>query len=150
VDGEVRTAEAEAKDFLRELLADGPVPVEEVFEEARSVRIAEKTLRRAKSSLGVDSEREGNIGKRGGGRWLWVLPTNGHLNGRIDDADTKDAVSEVAGALQQLFDHNPERREYASEQLAMELYYSDYLDQEPSYETVTAAMKMLDSVSSRA
>jgi hypothetical protein len=76
--------------------------------------------------------------------------SNGHLNGRIDDADTKDAVSEVAGALQQLFDHNPERREYASEQLAMELYYSDYLDQEPSYETVTAAMKMLDSVSSRA
>lgn len=193
-DGEVRTAETEAKNFLRELLADGPVPVEEVFEEARSARIAEKTLRRAKTTLGVVSEREGKPGKRGGGRWLWALPgikvakpdgwpskpveasdypmesayasqelaphlggqhvdvqsLDGHLNGRVDSGTDEDTASEVVGALQHLFDHNPEARKHGPDRLAMELYYSDYLDQEPSPETVTAAMKTLDRMSSRA
>jgi len=192
-DGEVRTAETEAKDFLRELLAAGPVPVEEVFEEARSAHIAEKTLRRAKTALSVTSEREGETGKRGGGRWLWALPgikvakpdgwppkpveasdhlaesayasqelashldgqhldgqsPNGHLNGRADSG-TEGMASEVAGALQHLFDHNPEMRGHAPDRLAMELYYSNYLDQKPSSETVVDAMKMLDSMRSRA
>ncbi len=191
-DGGVRTAEAEAKGFLRELLADGPVPVEEVFEEARLARIAEKTLRRAKTALGVVSEREGKPGKQGGGRWLWALPgvkvakpdgwpskqaeasdypmenayasqelaphldgqhldgqsPNGHLNGRADIGDGS-AASEVARALQHLFDHNPKTREHAPDRLAMELYYSDYLDQEPSPQTVAEARKMLDRMSSR-
>ena len=61
-----------------------------------------------------------------------------------------DAASDVAGALQQLFDHNPETREHTPDRLAMELHYLDYLDQEPSPETVADAMRMLDRMSSRA
>jgi hypothetical protein len=75
--------------------------------------------------------------------------SNGHLNGRACIC-IGDAASDVAGALQQLFDHNPETRGHAPDRLAMELYYSDYLDQEPSPETVAEVMKMLDRMSSRA
>jgi hypothetical protein len=50
------------------------VPTEEVFGEAKTARISEKTLRRAKDAMGVVSVRKGEPGKRGGGRWFWALP----------------------------------------------------------------------------
>jgi len=74
VEGGGHTAEVEAQGFLRELLDTGPVPTEEVFGEAKTARISEKTLRRAKDSMGVLSVRQGEPGKRGGGRWFWALP----------------------------------------------------------------------------
>ena len=74
MDGGGRTAEVEAQGFLRELLDTGPVPTEEVFGEAKTARISEKTLRRAKDAMGVVSVRKGEPGKRGGGRWFWALP----------------------------------------------------------------------------
>lgn len=73
-DEEGRSAQSEARDFLKELLEAGPVPSDEVTKEARAAGIADSTLRRAKSSLGVKAEREGEPGKRGGGRWVWTLP----------------------------------------------------------------------------
>ena len=84
-----------------------------------------------------------------GGQPLDGQSPNGHLNGRADNG-TEDTASDVVGALQQLFAHNPQTREHAPDRLAMELYYSDYLDQEPSSEVVAAAMKVLDRWSGRA
>ena len=57
------------------LLADGPIPSDEIFKAAKAVRISESTLRRAKKRLHVDAERKNSPGgKRGDGKWVWKLP----------------------------------------------------------------------------
>jgi hypothetical protein len=62
---------AEAKEFLRDALAEGERPAEDVLSEAQGARIARSTLHRARERLGVRVRREG-FGP--GGRWLWSLP----------------------------------------------------------------------------
>lgn len=74
VDDEERDALTEAQAFLGEVLAGGPVPAKEVQEEAQAAGIAKRTLDRARKALGVESIRKGEVGKRGGGTWLWSLP----------------------------------------------------------------------------
>ena len=64
-----RTERQEAEDFLRELLADGPVASTEVYKAARANGISEPTLRRAKTGL-VVSHKAGF-----GGGWKWSLST---------------------------------------------------------------------------
>ena len=73
-DHEERSALSEAQEFLREVLSDGPEAAAEVRQEADSAGIAKRTLDRARQSLGVISEREGDSGKRGAGKWVWRLP----------------------------------------------------------------------------
>lgn len=58
----------EAKEFLREELADGSLPAKEVFERAKANGIADKTVRRAAKNLGVVKR------KAGLGGWEWSLP----------------------------------------------------------------------------
>jgi hypothetical protein len=72
-DHEERSALSEAQEFLREVLAAGPKPAADVRDEAESAGIAKRTLDRARQSLGVAAEREGEPGKRGGGKWFWRL-----------------------------------------------------------------------------
>ena len=63
----------DAERFLRDLLADGsPVPAAEVTRHARDNGISPRTLHRAKSRLGVKSERSGYGSS---GRWSWHLPS---------------------------------------------------------------------------
>jgi putative DNA primase/helicase len=69
--GEERSAVAEAKDFLGEILADGPVPSKQVKAEADSAGLMWPTVRRAQRVLGVVIAREG-FGP--GGVWTWRLP----------------------------------------------------------------------------
>src|SRR5215212_2326442 len=59
----------EAKIFLRNVLAEGPVDSEVVRKRAAEAGISEKTLKRAKATLRVESSRAGS--------WcsLWSLPT---------------------------------------------------------------------------
>ena len=74
----------EARDFLRQALADGPRPASEVKEEAKAAGIAEETLKRARRGVAA------SIRERGGhNRWLWALvpappdgndETHGHLD----------------------------------------------------------------------
>lgn len=75
-DPEERSALGEAVEFLREELADGPIMARSIRERARRFDIAERTLMRAKSTLKVDSHKEGDEG------WSWHLP---------DKATRKDA-----------------------------------------------------------
>jgi hypothetical protein len=90
---------SEAQDFLREVLADGPLPSKDVEDEGRGAGIAKRTLDRARQSLGVTSERKGEAGKRGGGTWYWTLPgikvassRVGNLNGSSDRTDADKAA----------------------------------------------------------
>ena len=69
---EERTAIGEAKDFLVELLADGPQGSKEVLQGAKAAGISEKTLRRAKSQLKVKVRKTDFHGN-----WCWTLPGTG-------------------------------------------------------------------------
>jgi hypothetical protein len=71
-DPEERAAMDEAVEFLRGLLAGGQVAAKDVFTAARDAGIAEKTLKRAKATLGVRSRREG-FGP--GSTVWWRLPS---------------------------------------------------------------------------
>lgn len=80
-DHESRTAQDEAVEWLRALLADGPVPAKEATRKAREDGISERTLRRARKAAGVRTEQD--RGKNGISGWLWRLDDpinpNGHL-----------------------------------------------------------------------
>jgi RecA-family ATPase len=68
---EHRGAMEEAVDFLRQALAEGPIPSRTVWEESEAAGIARITLRRAKDRLGVRHVREG-FGP--GATVRWELP----------------------------------------------------------------------------
>jgi hypothetical protein len=63
-----------AIEFLQSLLKGGPKPAEEAKNEARHVGISERTLKRAKSAIGIIARREGY---GAGGNWVWRLPVEG-------------------------------------------------------------------------
>ena len=68
--GEERTERDEAVEFLEAELGAGPKPMKELL---RSAPCSEKTLRRAKSALGVKADKDGLTGP-----WVWSLPEDGH------------------------------------------------------------------------
>lgn len=69
-----RSALDEAVRFLKTTLGDGSVAVEQVRRGARNLGIRDRTLDRAKQSLGIKSDRQGEAGQQGGGMWVWALP----------------------------------------------------------------------------
>jgi hypothetical protein len=69
--GAVRKGD-DAMDFLQQVLADGPVPVLEVNEQAEALGIAEKTLKRARSELKVRATKS-----EFSGGWTLSLPEGG-------------------------------------------------------------------------
>lgn len=70
-DDDDRNAVEDAEEVLRAILCDGMVLADEVKKEARKAGIGERTLYRAKASLGIESKRIG-FGKDG--KWHWSLP----------------------------------------------------------------------------
>jgi hypothetical protein len=68
---ESKTAPArnDAKEWLTELLKDGPVPAKEVWSKAKADRICPGTLKAAKKELGVRTEKMGGSGDG----WQWSL-----------------------------------------------------------------------------
>lgn len=62
-----KSALDEAKDFLKGLLANGPMHAEEVFDNAMGAGISKSTLNRAKRPLGINPYRRN-------GKWWWELP----------------------------------------------------------------------------
>lgn len=67
-----RGARAEARAWLRDALAAGPVPAGDVQAAAKRDGVAPRTLDRAKGDLGVVASRQGGIADAG--RWAWRLP----------------------------------------------------------------------------
>ena len=67
---EERLARDEAAEFLRRILADGPVLVREVEREARAEGISERTLNRARKQVGVQAEKVGQPGDNKQEWWL--------------------------------------------------------------------------------
>jgi len=65
---EERSAGEEARRFLEDELADGPVPANAVIAAAKNAGIAESTLQRIKRRIGVRSVKQS-----GSGPWRWQL-----------------------------------------------------------------------------
>jgi len=63
-------AHLEAETFLKERLANGPVPQDDILDEAKGHGIAAKTLQRAKRKLNVVSAKEKGTMY---GKWRWAL-----------------------------------------------------------------------------
>lgn len=80
-------AGGDAVDFLRAMLAEGPVPASDLIRQARQEGISERTLRRARDRAGVQSRRQG-FGK-GSVVW-WSLPMDGRTDGRMTPQDAQD------------------------------------------------------------
>ena len=68
-----------AVEWLEDYLKDGPRPAIQLTIDARKAGIAEKTLRRAKKLLKVESEKEGPTGP-----WFWKLPPEDGQDGQDD------------------------------------------------------------------
>ncbi len=70
MDAEERSAIGEAKAFLQDALRDGRQPAKKLFRDAKAIGISEKTLRRAKADLNINSFKDGL-----NGGWVWELPS---------------------------------------------------------------------------
>jgi hypothetical protein len=72
-----RTERTHADEFLRDILAGGPVATAEVKREATAAGLSWATVRRAQSRLGIRPVRRAESGDGLGdrGHWYWSLPT---------------------------------------------------------------------------
>ena len=97
---EGRSTLEEAKQFLTESLAAGPMAAKEVQQAATAQLISVATLRRAKSSLGVEVSREG-FGP--GSAVLWSLPRHRcstyHIDAQTKNVSTYDENERLCGGI---------------------------------------------------
>lgn len=70
VGGGVVGEEQRAISWLKDMLADGPIPAREMKEKAENEGISDSTLHRAKPKAGVQSNKEGS-------RWYWYIENVG-------------------------------------------------------------------------
>ncbi len=77
---EDRSAVEEADEFLRELLAAGPVLSREAESEAKSAGLKLATVRRARERLGIVPRKAGRPGEPGQ-HWTWALPEDAQPSG---------------------------------------------------------------------
>lgn len=66
------TLAEDAAEWLREVLAGGPVPAKEVMTHGSNAGYSAATIRRAQASIGIKPKRLG--GAAGDGKWVWSLP----------------------------------------------------------------------------
>jgi KaiC/GvpD/RAD55 family RecA-like ATPase len=109
-DRETRSARREAEEWLRDVLADGPVAVTKIQADAKSAGIAGHTLRDAATALRVQREK---IGFKLG--WEWSLPkdapaedavTHTRENGTFEKHPENAGDSEHEGAEDAVTQHN--------------------------------------------
>ncbi len=67
IDDRDSSPRAEAKEWLAGTLVGGSIPAADVYRQARADGITERTLKRAKKELGVQSCRDGK-------NWAWFIP----------------------------------------------------------------------------
>jgi hypothetical protein len=68
--GQSDHAQREAREFLLERLADGPVKIADLLKEAKTLGISQSSLKRAKRKLGLPATKE----KKLDGEWSWEMP----------------------------------------------------------------------------
>jgi RecA-family ATPase len=77
---EAQSALDQAREFLREILQDGPVLVDDIKTQARKAGVTEKTLRRAKDKEKVKARRQEEDGVPHSKRpWVWEVSGSGGL-----------------------------------------------------------------------
>ena len=82
-DHETRSARDEAVEWLRDLLADGPVAAKDVRRQAQADGISNRTLDRAKVTLQAISEPSRDESNISG--WTWRLPdSHSYTSGDVD------------------------------------------------------------------
>jgi hypothetical protein len=88
-----RSARHNAQEFLSRFLAEGPRPAKEAFAAAADAGISERTLKRAKAGLKVQSVK-------GDGGWSWRLPSteSAGTHGALDTLGTVGPVGTLSGA----------------------------------------------------
>ena len=69
-----RNEREEAKDFLCEILAGGPVSAKAIKRQAEAAGISERTLKRAKSDFGIVARKRSFAGDDA---WIWEVPSKG-------------------------------------------------------------------------
>ena len=94
-DPEERSAMDDAKQFLTNLLADGPVSSKQIRADAEGAGLAWRTIQRAQKALDIDAYKGGM--KEG---WLWMLPSK---NAKKDEEcqEKNVALFRNLGALRQ-------------------------------------------------
>jgi hypothetical protein len=92
-----------AEEFLREILADGPVPSKEIEKEAKGAGISQSTLTRAKEALGIRARKEGQPGSKDQ-PWVWEMPgaaEGSHEGSQKENGDNLRANGSDKGIEQQ-------------------------------------------------
>ncbi|MGH8570402.1 MAG: hypothetical protein ACREXU_20960 [Gammaproteobacteria bacterium] len=115
-----------AKEFLRGLLANGPVPSKQIRADAAGACYAWRTIERAKKALGIESVKEG--GHLGGGaqRWVWRLPET--------KKPAEDRPTQIhgglggLGALQSTEDRHKHRRNTEEEEEERHIFVDAHLE----------------------
>lgn len=85
VDPEERTARESAADWLRTILANGPIKTEDLKREAKDAGMAWATVRRAEKPAGARTRKQG-FGAEGA--WYWFLPDHAPEDAQHPDLST--------------------------------------------------------------
>lgn len=89
-----------AMSWLRQTLAAGPVPSQELLAQAEAAGISERSLWRAKARLGVTTTNRGTVGRP----WSWSLPTLADKNAHV----CQKLVADMADLAEMADSQNPE------------------------------------------
>jgi len=87
-----------AADWLAAELEDGPRPAREITKAAKAAGYSPATLKRAKRSLGIRSERVGGLADDGA--WQWTLPDD-------DDGELHALEQAITNAMRPTNGHHP-------------------------------------------
>lgn len=91
---DTRPASAEAEEFLREILSDGPVAAKQVKAECDAAGLSWATLRRAKDSLGIKPHK---VKGEAHGGWQWSLPSRSSQEAQHSYLSKLSTLSTLAG-----------------------------------------------------
>lgn len=106
---EKKSAKALATDWLAELLLSGPVPYTEIQQHAKPAGFTMATIRRAKDTLGVISDKKGYGAE---GAWEWRLPEPERKRRKSAMAETSPDPHETKDAHIGEQDAHPSKSEH--------------------------------------
>ena len=86
------TALDDACEFLRSELDQGPKPAKYLLGEGRQAGHSERTIKRAKAKLGIESRKESS-------GWLWSMTVEGAAKRAKDAKEAKESTSKNLGTV---------------------------------------------------